>query len=164
MTKDIEIVLDDVEKFFKANLNAELLAIDAEKAPLDVAAGRDLIVLKPVPDGAYFNQTLDDRASNFDPFILLQAGEIESQPIGPATADNIPIGVFLALVDQNTEQIDRRVWRYQRALKTLVTRNFARISGSDKFKVTSLVPVSLQLIGSSAPHKLIGIDIRVTIV
>lgn len=163
MTKDIEIVLDDLEKFWKANLNTELAAIDAEKAPIDTAAGRS-ITLKPLDSAAHFQQSLDDRATNFDPFMLLQVGVIESQPIGPASADEVPIGCFIALVDQNTEHLIRRILRYQRALKTLATKNFADISGSDKFKVISMVPISFQLQGTSAPHKLIGIDIRVTIV
>lgn len=153
--KDIEQVVDDLQAFLDAKLNTELLAIDAEKA--------DGIVLKPVDTKAYFPHSFDSRATNYDPFITLRVGNIESQAIGPATADTLPIAVLLILSDQNADNPFKRLLRYQRAIKTLVLRHFAKISGSDKFKVVSLVVVPLQLLDSSDTFKMIGVELTVTI-
>lgn len=153
--KDIEQVVDDLQAFLDSKLNAELLAIDAEKA--------DGIVLKPVDTKAYFLHSFDSRATNYDPFIGISVGNIESQAVGPATADTLPIAIFLVLSDQNADKPFNRLFRYQRAIKTIALRHFAKISGSDKFKVVSLVPVPLQLLDSSDTFKMIGVEVTVTI-
>lgn len=157
MRYDIELFLSDVETYLKANLNTKLTAINAEKA--------DSITLKPVDDAAYFCQSLNDSVTNYNPFVYYGVDSIESNGIGPATSNGYKVEVAIVVSDQG-ESLDvnkRIMFRYHRALTELFQEGYASVARGVKIKVQSLVPISVQLMNSSAEARAIGVTLDFTL-
>lgn len=157
MKYDLENILDDVKTCMTTYLNTKIVAINTEK--------NDTITLKQVPAEGYFMQTLDERYSNFNPFVFfgISAG-IEAEGIGPAVSKVIPIFITIINFDQNEADIARRYLRYNRALEEIFLENWDKISNNGtKIKVRSPVPIDFTLLNNSDPFRAIGTELEVTV-
>ncbi len=153
---DAEALLSDIGDHLAANLNTKLAAITAEKA--------DGIVLPTLHASAFFFQTLGEAAINLNPFLIYGIVDQKDEGIGPAVSERIMIQIAIVVSDRLDGNIGKRLLRYRRALRELFTGSFDKIGNAVKFKVTSLVPISLELINSDEPQRAIGIQVETTLV
>ena len=139
MIHDIETMADDIETFLKANLNTEIGNVNTEKA--------DSITLKTVDSGAYIFQFLNNKVSNFSPFVFYMSMDPESvEGIGPSTGRTLKFLIVICLPQSENDQDNPRVMlRYGRSLQIVFEQNYDRISRHATFKVDTLSPVSFKL-------------------
>ncbi len=149
---DFESILDSVKSIVSVNLNAKLTELATEKG--------DSIVTPPVDSNAYFLQSLDESAANFDPFIAYGITDIESTSIGPQTAEKIMMSVVIVLSDNGRNDMNRIMFRYSRALKEIFEENWQIHDSSSKINVIRSTVVPFEALDSGATYKAIGIEIE----
>ncbi len=152
---DFEEILDSVKAIMVNNFNTKLTAITTEKG--------DSIVLPEVVAEAYFLQTLDERAANFDPFIVYGIEDIETVSIGPQSSEKIFISVVILLTDNGRNDINRIMYRYSRALKEIFEENWQIRNSSSKINVSRSTVVPFEALDSSATYKAVGIEIEINL-
>ena len=152
---DFEEILNSIKSIVSDKFNAKLTSITTEKG--------DSIVLPPVEANAYFLQSLDEAAANFDPFIAYGIENIESTSLGPHTAEKITMSVVIVLADNGRNDINRIMFRYSRALKEIFEENWQIHNSSSKINVNRSTVVPFEALDSSATYKAIGIEIEVTL-
>jgi hypothetical protein len=156
MEVDIEILLDKIDTFLKANLNLQIASINLEK--------NDTLALATVSDDAYFFQTMNDRVANFDPFLFYGLDNVDSEGIGPATRKTYSIQVIIVVTDTGQDELmGKRLLRYSRVLEDLFNNYWASIKSSVNFKVQSLVPVAFSLVNSSDVYRAVGITLTTSL-
>jgi hypothetical protein len=151
---DIETVLNSVETFLKANLNAEITAMNTKKA--------DAITLASVDSDAYFLQSLNNRIANFNPFVFYGVEALKAEAgIGPATKTVYSLNVVIVLADAGEDiDVDRRMFRYGKVLSDLFHKNWSRITRSDTVEIESREPVRFKLLNSSDDFRAVGVILR----
>lgn len=152
---DFEEILDSIKTIVSDNFNAKLSTISTEKG--------DGVILPSVNSNAYFFQSLDDSAANFDPFIVYGIVDIESTNMGPSVSEKIMISVVIVLSDNGRLDINRIMFRYSRALKEIFQDNWQIHNSSSKININSSTVVPFDALDSSATYKAIGIELEVTL-
>lgn len=152
---DFEDILNSVKQIMVDNFNTKLTAITAEKG--------DSIVLPAVASNAYFLQSLDERAANFDPFIVYGIENIETVSIGPQSSEKIFISSVILLSDNGRDDINLVMFRYSRALKEIFEENWQIHNSSSKINVNRSTVVPFEALDSSATYKAIGIEIEINL-
>lgn len=155
MSSDFESILDNVKTIMVDNFNTKLTEISNEK--------NDDIILPEVDSNAYFLQSLDERAANFDPLIAYGIEDIETTSIGPRSAERLLISAVITLSDNGRDEINRIMFRYSKAFKEIFQENWQLVDSSTKINVTRSTVVPLQSLDSSATYKAIGVEIEITI-
>lgn len=154
--KDVETILDQIETFLKANLGTKIVEINTEKA--------DGITLATVDTDAYFMQTLNNKITNYNPFIFYGVADSNSEGIGPATSRRYTFNVVIVAIDSGQDDnIGRIMLRYNRIFRELFEKNWAEISRSDRFEVKSLEPIGFKLLNSSDDYRATGVELDLTI-
>jgi len=152
---DLESFVRDIETMLKANLNAQITAINAEKGDFS---------LLTVADTAYIFQTLDDKVVSYSPCVFYYVDTIVSEGVGPATSESISIEIVVILSDTKDGKTQYRLLRYLRVLKDLFNIKWNAIHSSKKIKVESLVPIQFALQNSSKFVHAIGVKLTVDII
>lgn len=155
MSSDFESILDSVKSIMVNNLNTKLTSIETEKD--------DDIVLPEISSSAYFLQSLDEAAANFDPFVAYGIEDIETTSLGPHSAEKLFISAVIVLTDNGRDEINRIMFRYSRALKEIFEENWQLVDSSTKINITRSTVVPFKALDSSATYKAIGIEIEITI-
>lgn len=126
---DVELALTRLTTFLKANLNAQISSINAEK--------NDGITLSSVDSGAYHFQYLADKVELSDPFVIVEESDDPAvQANGPQTAITYNIAVWLILTDNGVDpDIVKRLFRYRRAIMDLFLANWDAALTGEKLKV-----------------------------
>jgi hypothetical protein len=148
---DFEDILDDIKTVLVANLNTKIGLLNTEK--------NDGISIPTIKDQAFFMQSLDDSAANFDPFIIYGVEDIEViEPIHVGrTAERIFISVIIVLTDNGRLNINNILFRYSRILKEIFETNFQNKNISNRIKVNRLSPVPFKALDGSETFKAIGV-------
>ena len=155
---DLESLLTIIETYIKANLNDKITKINAEKASLGFSPNLDAPLIK---DDAFF-LTLDDRVSNFNPYIYYG--------IGPSSVDAIrgkaakrPV-VFMYVIHNAISGDDayKRMLRYIRALEEVMDDMSGETELCD-LELSTLTPADIQDLDTSAFHKVAGVEVTTTI-
>lgn len=147
---DVENLLSDIQSLLTTYLNTKLSEIDTEK--------NDGITLKQVDSSAYFLQTLDGKAANFDPFILYGVDTIESDGRRSATLRKYQISVVIVLADSRSEVTPAaRMFRYLRALEEVFEEHWAENGNAINLVIQSLEPVEIKLFNTSQPYRAVGV-------
>lgn len=146
---DLENYLVDVLAVMTTNLNTVIGAINTEK--------NDSITLKTVDANAYFLQTLDSAAANYDPYILYGIENIETVSMGPHSGHKVTVSVVIVLADFEDLNVTKRILRYGRALEQCFQENFQNNDQGLRIEVQSLVPVQFQALNSSYRYRAIGV-------
>lgn len=158
--EDGEDLLDDLETILKNELNAQITAIEAQKA----AQNKSLTPgLDSIPTSAYYRQTWSQGILN-NPFSLFfgieDVGTVDG---GGATALAFKIFIEVIMVDGGqTNDWDKRISRYTRAVKEVVEKNIRRLNYVSAIKVEAVKPQALQL-DSSEEIKVGGVAITAAI-
>lgn len=152
---DFEELLESVKQIMVDNFNTKLLSITAEKG--------DSLLLPPVTGSAYFLQSMDERASNFDPFILYGIENIETVSIGPQSSEKIFISTVILLADNGRAEINKIMFRYSRAFKEIFEENWQIHNSSSKINVSRSTVVPFEALDSAATYKAIGIEIEINL-
>jgi len=152
---DFETILEDVKQIIVDNFNTKLLTIATEKG--------DSITLPPVDNAAYFLQSMNDDATNFDPIIVYGIEDIQTVSSGPNSAENIFISVVILLADNGLNDINKIMFRYSRALKEIFQENWQIDNSSTKINLTRKTVVPFVALDSSATYKAIGVEIEVNL-
>lgn len=147
---DIEDVLDELDAFMKANLPAEIAAINAEK-------GNAPVLVAPA-NSAYFFQTWNDKILNANPAIFYGLQEVESRGVGPATVQVLKIFIDIIVLDNGQDNLTtKRVFRYTKAIQRLVEKNWdKKFSGMQKTKISVMNPFAFKTNLDSADEYKIG--------
>ena len=154
MKYDVEQILSDLETIFKTYFNNKIIALNTEKS--------DSITLEQINLNAYF-MDMDDAAINYDPFILFEISDLNSDGIGPGTSKNITVNFALVLNDNGQDQfIVKRMLRYQRCMEEIIEDNFQSLK-CDILKIESLPVLSFQRANESLRYKIVGININSSI-
>ena len=155
--KDIECVLENTFNHVKDNLNAELLKIDTEKADF---------VLKPVDfDNGVVFQSLNNLPVNFDPIFFYGVDQVQvPTTIESSVGEEWEIEFSIILSDPQDRTVDKRILRYQRALKQVFINEYVKIGNMrQKVRVRSLNPVAFTLQNASVEYRAIGIIVETTL-
>ena len=138
---DAERFIDDLLEIFRTNLNTKIAEIQAEKA---IFLGSKNFDLPTLEDNAWFD-TLDVKTVNFDPFVYFGINdnaliEIESAEASDYTAFSTVI------LDYNGDDATmyKKMLRYIRALREIVSENFDTISEVSNLKVATINPTNFQ--------------------
>ncbi len=78
-------------------------------------------------------------------------------------AQKYTIDIIIFFEQQNANIDYKKVFRYQKVLKELITEGFNDIYKRIKFSVTGLTPVSVQITQSSQQHRATGVSLGVTL-
>ena len=114
---DVETCLLEIKKrLYDATygLNAQLTAIDAEKAATDAVDYSKTITLKQLNGSAVFLLTASQYASNYDPFIAITIEDYMTDELGGVL---FKTGIRLTILDTADGVADIRALRYLRALR-----------------------------------------------
>jgi hypothetical protein len=150
---DIETFLGAVEAHLKANLSDALTAVTTEKG--------DGLTLEPVSSDGYFIQTLDERVTNYNPYIYIGATEApEVTANGPAQSKTYRVSVVLVIANSGGDaNLWKRMCRYQSAIESVFANAWDRIAKGPKVTFDSAInPVEPQY-----HMQQVGIQVRVTI-
>lgn len=154
--KDLEVIMDDIIAFLKANLNTQITAMNTEKD--------DGITLSAINDASYQFQSLNNEVANFDPFILVTTVKINTEGIGPGTKKEYLIQVIVIKSDDGQDvNCGRKILRYGRVLSDIFEQKWDKISPSDKINIQSLEPVEMELLNSGHKYQVIGVQLNPTI-
>jgi len=157
MTYDTETFFDELQTFMIANLNTQITAINTEKA--------DDIVLKSIDDSAYFFQSLDERVTNYNPFVFYGlAADVESDGIGPAIAKKLRVHISVISFDLNLPSIGKRYLRYNRALEEIFLSKWDRVTNhAIKIKIRNPILIDFTLMNTSDLFRVIGVELEANI-
>lgn len=160
MTYDLEALLSDIETLLKDKLNAKILAIENEKTSLGKPIG-----LKEIAANAYFEQTWNDKVSQYTPAIFFGVEEIAATGSGPVTLEAYKIFVEVVVLDNGMDGFSKnRVHRYSRALKEVFQENFDQLPWGTKTKIETVRPISFKLdLDSSDEIKVGGVSITTSL-
>lgn len=150
---DFEDILNNVKTIISDNFNDKLAALETEKG--------DGISLPRVDSNAYFLQSLNDEAANFDPFIAYGIEDVQNTPNGPHNAETIIISAVIVLADNGLENINLIMFRYSRALKEIFEENWQIRNPSTRININRSTVVPFEALDSSATYKAVGIEIQV---
>lgn len=150
---DLESLLNDVQAMIAANLNTKIAAIESDRGALSPT-------LKTVASGAYFLQTLNDAAANFDPYILYGVDDIESDGRGANTLERFKLSVVIVLADNGQDMnITKRMLRYRQALKEIFETNWQTLNNGVKLRVAPSIPVPITNLNSDERYQAVGLAI-----
>lgn len=153
----IEDFLEQVICLVKNNINQELAKIDAERGDF---------VLKPIDlENAIVFQSLNNLPVNFDPILYYGVDQVSNNgDVESATGETWDIEFSFILSDPQDRTADKRLLRYQRALKSIFLNNYIKINNMrQKVRVRSLNPVAFTLSNSSNEFRAIGIIVETTL-
>jgi len=154
--RDLEYTLDNLESILKASLNDEINAINLEKT--------DSSSMQTVSDDAYCFQSLDDEVFNFDPVVLYGVTDIENDNNGPYNIQKITLSVaIIATDDCNGNVMTRKMFRYQRAIKQTIEKNWSNGEIANKLNIKNLLPVRIADLNGSNTHRVVGIEFVTTL-
>lgn len=156
MSLDVERVLVGLDAFFKANLNSRINAINAEKA--------DGVLLQSLDQNAFVLWSQDTSSKSFNPYILIQLGNVSSQFNGPYVSEQYDIEVLMFLQD-DYNRIDswKDVLRYWRAVKETAALAWDSVARGMQADISSLAPIEFRENQTSNPLKVFGVQISFTI-
>lgn len=155
MILDTEIICDRLKAHVQNRLNAELDKINQEK--------NDGITLDHVSNDAYFFESLNDEAHNFDPFIFYFVDSVTSEVRGQSFAKAVNLEFDLMVVDNGDSHISRKLLRYTRVMETVLAESFTKVMPSNNADLETLEAIDVKLRNSSKIHKAIGTRISFTI-
>ena len=140
----------------KEQINAKLAEIDAERGDF---------TLKPIDlDNGIVFQSLNNLPVNFDPILFYGIDQVDSDSIESAQGETWDLEFSIILADPQDRTADKRILRYQRALKEIFSENYIKINNMrQKVRVKSLNPVSFLLQNSSNEFRAIGIIVETTL-
>lgn len=154
MSFGIENIVDALETYVKANLGTRITAENTLN-------GDSLLV--DIDSNAYYKQFIDS-IPNYDPFLIMGILEPEIAENNYANvAQKYTIDIIIFFEQQNANIDYKKVFRYQKVLKELITEGFNDIYKRIKFSVTGLTPVSVQITQSSQQHRATGVSLGVTL-
>jgi hypothetical protein len=144
MIYDVEDLFFEIEAIVKNNLNAKIVAVEAEKT----AKGKGL-ALEQIASDAFYTQTWDDNIWNKSPAVMIALDTIRPISNDSLNAQIVPIVVEIILVKGINEAADgdttRRILRYSRALKEIIEQNFDNNELRARIKVETIRPTSFRL-------------------
>lgn len=149
---DLETIYRNIETILRANLNACITAITAEKA--------DSITLELIDDEAYLFQSMNDSVLNFDPWVFYSEDSTATTGLGPTGADEFSVGVLIIKQYQNSTDEMFKLLRYRRALKECFQAKWDKINPCGKVILSNISPVPFELANSNSPHILIGVELQ----
>lgn len=152
---DIETFLNEVRTFLREKMTTAVTAINTEKGDT---------LLQAVGNDAYFIQTLNNEATNYNPFVLIGVEDVTTSGDGPFLKRSYTVAVIVVIADNgNSDDIPKTLFRYQRVLEDLFNKNWASMKSSVKLKVRSLVPISFRMLDSSDNFRAIGVQLDFSI-
>jgi hypothetical protein len=158
MAYDVESLFADLEAHLKSQLNTEIAAINSEK--------NDTIVLDTIDAAAYILQSLDAKATNFNPFVFYGVETINTKPNGPQLLSEITFSVLIIAADKLNEASPViRMFRYHRALRKVVAAFFKNSNSNilAHSEIVDEVPVEFKLMNSTAQYRAIGVVAKVAL-
>ena len=156
MKYDVESYFDSIVQFFKDNFNDKIDQINTEK--------NDSIVLSYVNESDYALQTMSEKCFNSNQFLFIGITNIDTTQNGSALDESVSIEIVIVLTDSYDNTIDKRLLRYQRAMKEIILDNYKKLT-RDRTEVViqSQVPIQFQVQNSDRHHKALGIEINKSI-
>jgi hypothetical protein len=160
--EDIAKSILDIMTHPTEGLNAYISAVDAEKTAKGMAFTP---ALKLVASAGYFYQSWNDKILNIDPAIFYGFEDVQAGDAGKGIAKTFKIFVEIVLVDNGmTNDVDRRVLRYSRALEELFADKFDVVNNSSRIKIETVRPMSMKVdFDSSDEVKVGGISISLSV-
>jgi hypothetical protein len=151
---DLEMLLDDVSKVIKDNLNTKLTEIDTRK--------NDGITLAQVDAAAYCTEGLSGGGLNFNPFVMVSIAELEEIGTIGAVAERPTVSAMIVVADNGNDPVLwRKMHRYMLALKELFEHNFSKNRLGLKFEITRLLPVQVKR--ESRVYQVTGVSLTATL-
>lgn len=150
---DVEVIVNSFETYMKANLNTYISAINTEKS--------DSITLATVSASAFFFQSMNDRAANYDPYVSWGVSQAGSVSEGAGVLRALSFYVILVVSDRGEEpELGRKMLRYSRALEDLFSRGWAKIRPDATLRLTNLGEVAFRFQDSQDPYRAVGVELQ----
>lgn len=153
-----EFLLDDIKAILKANLNNEIISINADNPS-------DGIVLGEVDGDAYFLQGLNGKTANFNPFIFYGVSGALTKSNGPDSICMVSVEIIIIFEDggRSEDEIARTAFRYIEALRTVLKNNWYLGTNSNKLEMEDLLPIPFTKLNSSQKSRATGVKIITSI-
>jgi len=152
---DIENLREEIETILKAKLNTKITALNSEKG--------DTLLLS-VDSTAYYFQSVNSENISKDPYIFTGVASVDASTTQGAVAGTITYDIYIVFSESsNDDLVGKRIFRYQRAIKEVVTENFSEIDNVSTIEVSDLNPIALEIAGSDEMHHATGVQIRTAI-
>jgi hypothetical protein len=161
---DSESLLDSIlDLMTNGNaLNNKIAAIEAEKASINKSLTPGLAA---IPATGYYEQTWSNKILQTSPGIFYGIEDVQSTSIPTATAKTYIVFVEIVLTDSGqTNDVNRRIARYSRALEELFNEAFMG-AGYTKFVVEQVRPISFKLeVDTDDEIKIGGVSIKLSLI
>lgn len=154
---DLENAISDIFNLVKSNLDAKIDQIQAEK---DVVLGANNFTIEKINSNAWFDR-LDDRVTNYSPFMYYNINQIETVSEYGATIKTASL-YFLVVISLENENknINAKMLRYVRALEEVINENTGKIKKLTKLRVKLISPIDLRDQDTSIFHKASGVTLE----
>ena len=153
MALKIEDFVYSLEAEMKLNFNSYLTAINTEKGDS---------MLTPFAPESYFVQTLDEKVTNYNEFVIIQAGNPTLNGSERSTAIlTYPVAVYMSFDQGTTDVGGKKLYRYLDALLKFILEKFWDVAPK-VFKIQSLDQMALIDIDKSKRVVATGIVLEVT--
>lgn len=153
---DIEEFITELEDVVKNNLSAKLSEITTDKG--------DSLALDDIPSSAIMYELQADTVNNFKASLYIGITNVQTDSAMAAIAETYSVELVVILPESYDNNINKRLFRYQRALKEIILENFKSVSRiKQEVEVSSLAPISFQIQNSDHGHKAIGIEVQTVI-
>ncbi len=139
---DEEYMIEDFVACMKANLNAEIDLINADKGAID---DTNLRWLPQIPNDSYVFAALDESTINFKSFFILY--DLVDTPVTAIQTENAIEPIILSFEVATFDELNKdryntlfKLLRYRRAVKNVIMKNPEMFRGYAKALMTSLKP------------------------
>lgn len=154
-THDFEEILDKILSILKESFNDKLSEIETDKG--------DGLSLPTVDPNAYFLQSMNDDAANYDPIIFYGLENVETENQGPHTSEKLFISVVILLSDNGRGDINKIMFRYSKALKEVFEENWQIAQSSARINVNRSTVVPFESLNGAETFKAVGVELEVNL-
>ena len=154
---DLESLMKSVLKLYSSTLNGEITKANLLKKDFEIEI---------IDQKAWAVQNFSQRLINFNPFAVIAI--VESPKVldnaGGDTLYNVEIDIEVVLSNINPKEGQETFYvmsRYIKALELVMIKNYANIFLSNKFVISSLLPVEIKL--GNRNYDSAGIRINATV-
>lgn len=151
---DYEDLFAKILSYYKTELNAQIDAINTAKT--------DAVLIKPA---AWYEESLDDEAKSFDYFAFIGTANSTGKTTGRAIAIEYEIEIDLFIPNAQDGKIQKKLKRYNQAMLKAAQNTWRKVGlGYGDLEINILSPINASLNNSSRAYKLLGINLKFTMV
>ena len=151
---EYEDLFNKIKTAFTAELIVQITAMNIART--------DTVLVAP---GAWYEESLDDEAKSYDYFAFIGTSDTSGKGNGPALAVDYAIEIDLFIPNRQNGLIQKEIKRYNHILMKTAQNIWRKVAnGYGDIEINVLSPINASLNNSSRAYKLLGINLKFTMV